>query len=115
METNATVPAIADIRSTLVRGVDQATFGAHESIDSVSDAARPAVERIATTAHVVVDRVAGVATQAAETLGNKSEQIRSAQDRLVGDARGYLREHPIALLGIAFAAGYVVSRLLASR
>jgi ElaB/YqjD/DUF883 family membrane-anchored ribosome-binding protein len=116
METNATVPANAnDIRATLVRGVDQATIGAHDTINSASDAARPAVERMATNAHHVVDQVAGVAAQAAETLGVKGEQLRTAQDRLAGDVRGYLREHPVASIGIALAAGYALSRLLSPR
>ena len=116
MEAKETVAATGnDIRSTLVRGVDQATAGAHEKIVSVTDAARPAVERMAASAHEVVDRVAGVATQAAETLGVKGDQIKSAQDKLVDSAREYMREHPVATLSVAVAAGFVLSRLLSSR
>ena len=116
MEPKVTVAGPeGDTRSSLVRGVDQATAGAHDKINSVSDAARPAVERMATSAHEAVDKVAGVATQAAETLGVKGEQIKTAQDKLIESAREYMREHPVATLGVAVAAGFVLSRLLSSR
>ena len=104
-----------DLKSTLVRGVDQVTAGAHDKINTVSDAAKPAVDRIASSAHEAVDKVAGVATQAAETLGVRGEQIKSAQEKLVESAREYMHEHPVATLGIAVAAGFVLSRLLSSR
>ena len=115
METIVSVPTVVDTRSTLARGVDQAASSAHDTINSVSEATPPMVERMASNAHVVVDRVAGAATQATETLGKTGEQIKSAQDRLTVDARGYVRRHPIAVIGVAFAAGYVLSRLTASR
>ena len=113
MEAKTTTPG--DLKSTLTRGVEQVKAGAHEKIDSVSDAAKPAVDRMATSAHVAVDKVAGVASQAAETLGIRGEQIKSAQEKLVESAREYMHEHPVATLGIAVAAGFVLSRLLSSR
>lgn len=104
-----------DIGNTLARGVDQVTVGAHDTINSVSAAARPAVDRMTSGAHDVVDRVAGVATQAAQTLGVTGKKLKDAEQRVAKGARGYLREHPVASLGIALATGYVLSRLLSSR
>lgn len=104
-----------DSRGTLVRGIDQATVGAHDGINSMSDVARPAVDRLANSAHNVVDQVAGVATQAAETLGVKGDQLKTAEEKLVESAREYLREHPVASLSVAMATGYVLSRLFSSR
>ena len=114
MEAKGTVTA-NESRSTLVRGVDHATVGAHDTINSVSDAARPAVERMTSSAHEAVDKVAGVATQAAETLGKKGEQLKSVQENVVESARGYMRDHPVASLGVALATGYILSRLLFTR
>ena len=115
MEASGKGTTPGDLKNTLVRGVDQVTAGAHDKINTVSDAAKPAVDRVATSAHVAVDKVAGVATQAAETLGIRGEQIKSAQEKLVESAREYMQEHPVATLGIAVAAGFVLSRLLSSR
>jgi hypothetical protein len=108
----STNPAIG---SDVARSVDEAAIGARDAINSVADATRPAVERIASGAHTVVDKVADVATQAVATLDAKNELLKSAQERLVGGTRGYLREHPIALLGIVFAAGFIASRLTVSK
>jgi ElaB/YqjD/DUF883 family membrane-anchored ribosome-binding protein len=90
-------------------------MGAHDAIDKVSDAARPAVDRIASGAHQAVDKVASVAAQAAETLGVKGEQLKDMQTRAMEQCRVYVRENPVASLGIAVAAGYLLSRLLRSR
>lgn len=116
MESKETVARTDDASSnTLLRGVSHVTVGAHDTITSVSDAAGPAVERVASGAHQVVDRVAGVATRAAETLGVKGEQLKSAEKKLMEGAREYVNQHPVASLGIAMAAGYLLSRLLSSK
>jgi ElaB/YqjD/DUF883 family membrane-anchored ribosome-binding protein len=106
---------VNDTRDTLARDIDHTTISAHETITAVSDAARPAVDRIASNAHSAVDRVAGVATRAAGTLGVKGQQLIVAEKKLVKGASEYLREHPVASLGVAIATGYVLSRLFSSR
>jgi ElaB/YqjD/DUF883 family membrane-anchored ribosome-binding protein len=100
---------------TITRTVDDASAGAHSAIDSVSSAARPAVDRLASGAHEAVDKIAGAATQAADALEVKGEQLKGVQVRVMDECRGYVREHPVASLGIALAVGFVLSRLLSSR
>lgn len=97
---------------TAARTVDQATARAHTVIDKASDAARPMVDRVASGAHQAVDRIGSAAGQAAETLGAKGEQLMDAQSRAMEQCRGYVRDNPLASLGIAIAAGFVLSRLL---
>ena len=92
--------------------VDKVSAGAHDAIDKVTDAARPMVDRIASGAHQAVDKLAGAAGQAAETLGVKGEQLKNAQAQALEQARAYVRENPVAALGIAVAAGFVLSRML---
>lgn len=96
------------------RAVDQASSGAHDAIDKASDVARPAVDRLASGAHQAVDKFASVASQAADSLGVKGDQLMKFQERAMEQARGYVRENPVASLGIALAAGYLLSRLLRS-
>jgi len=102
-------------RSTLSRGVNQAATTAHEAVDTMAETARPAVDRMATSAHEAVDRVAAVAAQAADSLGVKGEQLTIAQNKITAGTRDYVQKHPAAALGIAVAAGYVLSRLLSNR
>ena len=108
-------PSPNDGSRTLARAVDQASMGAHDVIDKVSDAARPVVGRIASGAHQAVDKIAGAAGQAAETLGVKGEQLKNAQVRAMEQCRGYVRNNPVTALGIAVAAGFLLSRLWSSR
>jgi ElaB/YqjD/DUF883 family membrane-anchored ribosome-binding protein len=104
-----------DVGSVLTRGVDQAVATARDKIDSLSDAAKPTVDRITSGAHDVADQVSSAATQAAKQLRVSSKKLQKMEKRLAKDARGYVRQHPLASLGIALAAGYVVSRVLSSR
>jgi ElaB/YqjD/DUF883 family membrane-anchored ribosome-binding protein len=100
---------------TLEHGVDKATMAAHDTIDSMSDAARPALDRLVSSAHGAVDRADVAATRAAGSLGGKGDQLNAGGQRMVERAGGYVREHPVASLGMAAVAGYFLSRLLASR
>jgi ElaB/YqjD/DUF883 family membrane-anchored ribosome-binding protein len=116
MEPTGTVtPNPNDGSRHLGRAVDQASMGVHDAIDKASGVARPAVDRIASGAHQAVDKIASVAGQAADTLGVKGEQLMKLQAQAMEQCRGYVRENPVASLGIAIAAGYLLSRLLRSR
>ena len=95
--------------------MDQAASSVHKAIDKASDAARPAVDQIAAGVHTAVDKIAGAATQAAETLEVKGGQLKEAQTRFTESCSTYVRENPIASLGIALSAGFLLSRLLSSR
>lgn len=105
-------PSPSEASHTAARTANQARAGAHAAIDKVSEAARPMVDRVASGAHQAVDRVADVAGHAADTLGVKGEQLKDAQMRAMEQCRGYVRDNPLASLGIAIAAGFLLSRLL---
>jgi ElaB/YqjD/DUF883 family membrane-anchored ribosome-binding protein len=73
------------------------------------------IERVSSGAHDAVDRVAQTASQYAERFGEQAEALMEMKDNWVEGARDYVREHPIAALGMAVAAGYVLSMLMRSR
>ena len=73
------------------------------------------IERVSSTAHDTVDRVAQTASQYAERFGEQAEALMEMKDNWVEGARDYVREHPVAALGMAVAAGYVLSMLMRSR
>lgn len=99
----------------VVNNIDTAASGVHDAIDKASEAARPAVDRVAASAHHVVDALAGVAASAAETLGEKGEQLKEAQACATAASRDYIRENPLTSVGIAVAVGFLLSRLVSSR
>jgi ElaB/YqjD/DUF883 family membrane-anchored ribosome-binding protein len=69
------------------------------------------VDRVAAGAHRAADKIADAAGEAAETLGAKGEQFKNAQMRALQQCRGYVRDNPVTSLGVAMAAGFVLSRL----
>ena len=73
------------------------------------------IEKASTSAHEVVDKIANATSQAAEALGEKGDQLKSAEQRMMNQCRGYVHDNPITSLGIAVAAGFLLSRLLSGR
>ena len=73
------------------------------------------INKASKSAHEAVDKIANVGNQAAETLGEKGEQLKNAEQQLVENCRGYVRDNPITSLGIAAAAGFLLSRVLSGR
>ena len=73
------------------------------------------IERASGTAHDAIDRATQTASAYAERFGEKADEWLELKDTWVEGAREYVREHPVAALGIAVAAGYVLSMLMRSR
>ena len=72
------------------------------------------VGRLRSGAHEAVDKVANATTQAAEALG-QNEQLKNVEQQFVEDCRGYIHKNPVASLGIAVGAGFLLSRLMSRR
>jgi ElaB/YqjD/DUF883 family membrane-anchored ribosome-binding protein len=73
-----------------------------------SRGAEQTIERAGSSAHQAVERVAQTASQYAE-------EWLEMKDNWVEGARDYVREHPVAALGMAVAAGYILSMIMRSR
>jgi len=73
------------------------------------------IDRASSTAHDAIDRATQTASQYAERFGEKADEWLEMKDTWVEGTREYVREHPVAALGIAVAAGYVLSMLMRSR
>lgn len=73
------------------------------------------IDKLSNSAHEAFDKIADATSQTAEMLGEKGEQLLNAEQRLVKSCRGYVRDNPIVSMGIAVAAGLLLSRLLRSR
>lgn len=73
------------------------------------------IDKASQSAHEAVDKIASATNQAAEALGEKGEQLKNAEQKLMESCRGYVQENPITSLGIAVAAGFLLSRVLSGR
>ena len=72
-------------------------------------------DKVSHSAHEAYDKIADATSQAAEAVGKKSEQLKNAEQQIMEDCRVYVRDNPITSLGIAVAAGFLLSRMLSGR
>jgi len=63
------------------------------------------VRRMAQSLHEAVDSLE-------QKLGSSSERVMGLQDEYGTMAREQVRANPLAALGVAFAAGFIVARIL---
>jgi ElaB/YqjD/DUF883 family membrane-anchored ribosome-binding protein len=73
------------------------------------------IDKAAHSAHEAVDKFANASNQAAEALGEKGEQLKNAEQQAMEDCRSYVRDNPLTSLGIAVAAGFLLSRVMSGR
>jgi ElaB/YqjD/DUF883 family membrane-anchored ribosome-binding protein len=78
-------------------------------MESTTRSTERSIDRLSSGAHQAVDRAASVASSMADRVGQKGEELMEMKDNWVEGAAEYVREHPIAALGIAAAAGYLFS------
>lgn len=84
-------------------------------LNETSATASRKAEQLAERAHSAVDQLQASLSSAASTLSAKSEDLKAMQARMAGQARGYVREHPVATVAVALGAGLLLARLLSSR
>jgi ElaB/YqjD/DUF883 family membrane-anchored ribosome-binding protein len=74
--------------------------GAHDTVDRLAEKAAPAVQKLeSTVAH------------ANEALHAQMNRAREVGDEWTDNLRGTVREHPLASVAVALAAGMVLARL----
>lgn len=69
-------------------------------------------DRVFDSAHEAYEKVANVTHQATEALAEKGEHLKKAEQKMMKNCRGYVCNNPITSLGLAAAAGFLLSRLL---
>ncbi len=113
------VPSASDHLPKGDGALNKATMVAHEVVNRAAGAAdeaarkaTPAIDRTVNLAHRAVDNVAAAVAPAAEWLNEQATALNMTQKKVVSSARGYVAANPLASLGIALAAGFLISRIL---
>jgi ElaB/YqjD/DUF883 family membrane-anchored ribosome-binding protein len=73
-----------------MENIDTASEFAHETVDKIADAAK-------------------------EAFGETGEKLSEAEQKMLNDLRNFIHDNPITSVGIAVAAGVILSRLLVYR
>lgn len=117
---NTTTPPDAPSPSDQARpagaALNKAAQDAREIVDRVASAADEAVRKAIPTAaqfaHKAVDSVAAGAAPSAAWLDEHAGDLNATQEKLLEDARRYIRENPLKSVGIALAVGFLISRMV---
>jgi ElaB/YqjD/DUF883 family membrane-anchored ribosome-binding protein len=81
--------------------IGQASTNMHKAVDKLADAARPAAGQIASGTQTVL-----------ETLGDTADRLKDMQEKAVDSLRSSVKNKPLTTLGIALAAGFLMSLFL---
>lgn len=99
--------------------VHRASSSAHAAVDSIAGAAdeavrkaKPAIDRVAAMAHQAVDKAVGAVAPRAGWLSEQGESLNATQKKLVAGSCSYVSANPLKAVGIAVAAGFLLSRII---
>lgn len=99
--------------------LSSAASGAHRLVDKAANVAEdtarkaaPAIDRAAELSHRAVDSAAAAVAPAANWLSEQAAALNAKQKELVSNARDYVAANPLMALGIAIAAGFMISRIV---
>ena len=81
--------------------------------ERLAEQANAGLSRLSETAHQTMGRVSDYASQAASRLSDRGHELLDS--RTVESARTYVRQHPVAAIGIAIAVGLLISKLTSRR
>lgn len=102
MISTPNTPLGSQVATSTEEAMNRAVQGAHTMVDRLAEKAVPAVEGL----------VSGV-NSASEALKTGADDLGAMQERWIENCRGYVREHPLVSVGVAVAAGVLLSRLMA--
>jgi len=73
------------------------------------------IDKASKSAHEAFDKIASATSHAVEALGEKGEQLKKTEQRVMKNCCSYIGDNPITSVTIAAAAGFLLSRLLSRR
>jgi ElaB/YqjD/DUF883 family membrane-anchored ribosome-binding protein len=96
-------------------GVDRLARRAHSGIHAAAETAHPTIDRLASGAHRAVNKADEAANQATDAMARAGNKAGVKGEEIYEAGASYMREHPVLTIGVAVAAGYLLSRLMAPR
>ncbi len=69
------------------------------------------LDKLSNMAEDVADKISHTAHQTADTVGEKSGQLLDMEQKALKNCRASIRDYPIASVGVALAAGFILAQL----
>ena len=80
-----------------------------------SSTVRSAAEALADKAHSGIDGLTSTAATAVDSVAASGRQLLESGEKWMDSTLVYVRARPVAAIGVALLAGYLLSRILSSR
>ena len=90
---------------------NEPSAGVCETVDRVAQSAHEAIDRAASKATPALEQLQSAATNAVHTAQDKATAFGEMEEIWLESARTCVREHPLATVAVALAAGMLISRL----
>lgn len=103
------------MQKTSMQGSTPTATNTARYAENVAERASESLGRLSETAQQAMERLTDVASQTANRLSSKGQELWEMRGEAADNARSYVREHPIATIGIAIAIGLLISRLTSRR
>lgn len=95
-------------------GIASAANAADNTVDRLAQSAHQTVDRLAEKAGPAIDKLRSRMNGANESLKAQADQLKNLQGEWTDSARAAVREHPIAAVAVAVAAGVLISKIFSS-
>lgn len=99
----------------MTSGTQGSTTGGNLDTEAMRERASANIDRASSTAHQTVDRLSAQAQAAKERLMASGEQWAEQGQQYMEQTREVVRANPLAAIGIAVAAGILLSKLTSRR
>lgn len=93
-------PTADEMQRQVEHGTDRMADKAHEAVDRLSRKMQP-----------TVDALTEKASQAVDAVSQRADQLKGSGEAALETTRNYVRENPIAAIGIAAVAGLLLGRM----
>ena len=103
------------MQNTGMQGSTPSSTGTGRYAESVAERGSEGLSRLSDSAHQTLERVSGAASHAASRLSERGHELWEMRGEALDTARSYVRQHPVATIGIAIAVGLLISRLTSRR
>ena len=90
---------------------DEMKHRAEQGADRIADKAYETVDRLSQKVQPTMDALSERASQAVDAVSQKADQLRGSSEAALETTRNYVRENPIAAIGIAAVAGLLLGRM----
>lgn len=79
--------------------------------DNLAGVAHEAIDKVAANAAEAEERIRKAALEAEERVRKSAREVRQRSNDTADTLARFAREHPLASVGVAFAAGYLLAML----